>query len=289
MTVEIHADVPGGTMFVSAFGTEGAPDLIFLHAAGMCGSVYADMLAPLGDRFRLWTADLRGHGRTTLPADPATPVVDWTLYAADVGLLIDRLRATAAISGPLTLVGHSLGGTAALLLSAARPDIAESVIALDPANVDFAGQRQGETIENPLAERSARRRASFASRAEAMDSWRGRGVFAGWPEAALAAYVADGLKDAGDGGVRLSCDPAWEAATYRGVRHDLRPTLAAIPFPAHLVIAGMSDMFRPADRERAVHDFPGIACVEPDAGHFFPVTDPALARLHIVQGARAAI
>lgn len=289
MTMEMHADVPGGAMLVSVCGTEGAPDLLFLHAAGMCGSVYADMLAPLGDRFRLWTVDLRGHGRTTLPADAEASVVDWTLYAADVGQLIDRLRATAAISGPLALAGHSLGGTVALLLAAARPDIAESVIALDPANVDFAGERQGEAIENPLAERSARRRASFASRAEAMESWRGRGVFAGWPEPALAAYVADGLKDAADGGVQLSCDPAWEAATYRGVRHDLRPTLAAIPFPAHLVIAGMSVMFGPADRERALGEFPGIAAIEPEAGHFFPVTDPALARQHIVQGARAAI
>ena len=41
---------------------------LFLHATGFNAMTYQSLLAPLGLRARLVALDLRGHGRSTMPA-----------------------------------------------------------------------------------------------------------------------------------------------------------------------------------------------------------------------------
>ena len=67
--------------------------------------------------------DLLGHGRSSWAAP-------WTIEA-NVAALAGLLDEDAA--GPVTVVGHSFGGTVALHLAATRPDLVSALVLLDPA------------------------------------------------------------------------------------------------------------------------------------------------------------
>ncbi|WP_448579799.1 alpha/beta fold hydrolase [Thermaurantiacus sp.] len=274
-------EVPGGTIHALLWEAEG-PTLVFAHATGMCAAVYRDLLAPLQGTFRIVAFDARGHGRTSLPADPAQVPADWRVYQED---LVHLARAVAR--GPLFLAGHSFGATTAFEAATANRGLAEAVLLLDPAFIPFAqaqayrAARDGQgTPMNPMAEQAARRRSVFESVAAARAGWQGRGVFQGWPPSALEAYLEGGLVAEEGGGVRLACSPAWEATSFRGVSTRLEEAMRSPDAPPFMLLAGdIGSTVSPEDEAtiRALHPqapvtrFAGV-------GHFFPVTHAALVR-----------
>ena len=107
-----------GALSVLELGRRDGPvDLIFLHANGFNATTYRPLLAPLAEGRRLWAIDLRGHGLTTLPADPDGRR-GWQDLRGDLVALIDQMEGTPV------LAGHSMGGTVSLLAAAKRPETA---------------------------------------------------------------------------------------------------------------------------------------------------------------------
>lgn len=275
-----RVEVPGGSIHVEEWAAD-APTLVFAHATGMCAAVYRDLLAPLAGKFRIVAFDARGHGRTRLLADPGDVPTDWRLYEADLVALVRQLA-----EGPVFLAGHSFGATTAFQAAAATPGLASAVLLLDPAFVPFAtagayraARAAGGQPPNPMAEQAGRRRPSFESREAARAGWRGRGVFQGWPDAALDGYLDGGLLDEGEG-VRLACAPMWEATSFRGVSTRLEEAFRAPGAPPFILVSG--DVGSTVAREdeatiRALHPEAPVARLE-GVGHFFPVTHPALVR-----------
>lgn len=107
--------IEGGDVALLRFGREGAPPLLFAHANGFCASAYRRMFLELGGRFDIFAADLRGHGRTALPAP-----IDGHRSMAIFGEDLRRIKAAlgAHVSGRRwVLAGHSLGGVAAAAAS----------------------------------------------------------------------------------------------------------------------------------------------------------------------------
>jgi pimeloyl-ACP methyl ester carboxylesterase len=269
--------VPGGRLHYLRCGA--GPRLVFLHATGMCAAVYGELLAPLGARFEVIAYDARGHGRSELPSDPRAVPIDWQPYRADLVALVAALG-----GGPVRLAGHSLGATVAFEAAAAHPGLASSVALIDPPFIPFAHVGAYRSVRdadglppNPMADRAARRRGHFDSRGAAREAYRGRGVFADWPDRALEAYLEDGLLADGDG-VRLACAPAWEAASFRGVSTSFEASLAAIDCPCTLVAAGR-DSTVPPEEEALIRRHPRahVQRIE-GTGHFLPVTHPDLVR-----------
>ena len=266
-----------GELNVLDFGAAERPvDLVFVHANGFNAHTYRSLLTPLSGSLRVWAPDLRGHGATSLPADPRGRR-GWDDHRDDLIALLD------AIDGPpVILSGHSMGATAALLAAAQRPDKVAGLVLFDPviwSRVTVAAfklpllDRLASRI--PLVRNALRRRAVFDSRQQAMKAYAGRGAFKGWPEVMLADYLADGLVQTPDGYV-LACDPAWEASNYAAQSHDPWRALKTLDRPVRILKGGAGSTCHVPERPRGL---PHVTVeTVPGGTHFFPMLQADVAR-----------
>lgn len=268
--------VPGGEIAVLEFGPADRPlDVLFLHATGFNAGTYAGVLGPLGESLRVLAIDQRGHGRTTLPAEPWS-IDAWTGYRDDVLALLDALGETPGAIG-----GHSMGATVGLLAAAERPDAAGRLVLFDPVvmtpeRLAMAGPEGLKS--SPLAVGAARRRSTFPDREAAFQAYLGRGAFRTWPEAALRDYLVDGLLEGDDGQVHLACRPEWEASTFAAHFHDTLGAFRSLTIPCRVLRAGIGSTCHLEAHEAEV--LRGGTTLEtiPDTTHFLPIERPDLAR-----------
>ena len=266
-----------GEMSVLDFGDPKRPvDLIFVHANGFNAMTYRSLLAPLSGTLRIWAPDLRGHGLTRLPADPANRR-SWTDHRDDLIALLDTLDGP-----PVVLAGHSMGGTTALLAAAERPDRVSGLVLLDPVIwrrwvvmafhlplLDRAASRI------PLVKSALRRRAVFDSREQAMTAYTGRGAFRGWPEVMLADYLSDGLIETGEG-LTLACPPEWEASNYAAQSHDPWRALKRLDRPVRILRGEAGSTCHVPENPRGL---PHVTVeTVPGGTHFFPMLQADVAR-----------
>jgi pimeloyl-ACP methyl ester carboxylesterase len=224
--------------------------------------------------------DLRGHGATRLEADPRNRR-SWNDLRDDVLALFEALDAP-----PVALAGHSMGATLALLAAANRPGRVSSLALFDPVILPplvtrlwrLPGARGLALARMPLAQAARRRRVVYESRSTAFHAYRGRGVFAGWPETALADYVAGGFIEREDGLVELACAPAWEASNYVAQGHDTWGALARCERPVRILRAERNSTCQIGDTERFTQRHPAVRVETAPGGHFFPIERAALVR-----------
>jgi 3-oxoadipate enol-lactonase len=96
------------------------PPVLLIHE-GICDSrMWESQWRTFPQVHRTVRCDLRGFGRTPLPAEPYS-------NARDVVELLDRLEL-----GATALVGVSLGGRVALEVALARPDLVERLVLVGP-------------------------------------------------------------------------------------------------------------------------------------------------------------
>lgn len=209
-----------GEMALLRWPAPGKPRLVFAHANGFCANANRRMLTVLAERFDIVAPDLRGHGRTRLPADPATHR-SWNVYADDL------LALYAALDRPPDfLAGHSMGA-ASTLLAASRMDAPPPLALVEPVILPWSVALAAHTPAWPLFKRSmaisrtARRRTrAWPDRDAVLARYQTKSNFARWAPGVLQDYLRDGLSETADG-VALACDPEWEAANYEAQAHDL--------------------------------------------------------------------
>ncbi|MEH3145453.1 MAG: alpha/beta hydrolase [Methylobacterium frigidaeris] len=275
-------DRSGGALAAIEFGPADRPvAAIVLHANGFNALAYRFLLAPLAGGHRILAYDQRGHGGTTLPANPEGRR-GWDDVAGDLVALLDRLDGP-----PVVLVGHSMGGIQSLLAAIRRPERVRRLVLLDPvilerrvrlaARLPWLWLPRRLRPHSTLAEGALRRRPVFPSRDAAFAAYRGRGAFRDWPDEALADYVADGFHDRPDGSVALACSGAWEASNYRAQGHDTWGALRRLACPAQILRAEIGSTCRLAA------DRPGRIAVEtvPGTTHFLPFERPDRVRTAI--------
>ena len=105
-----------------AFNAYGAGrPVVILH--GLFGSKrnWSAIARQLAAAFQVFTVDLRNHGES-----PWDDRHEYPAMAADVASFIDR-----QVGGPVTLIGHSMGGKVAMLLALTRPDLVERLLVVD--------------------------------------------------------------------------------------------------------------------------------------------------------------
>ncbi|WP_231916032.1 alpha/beta fold hydrolase [Microbacterium karelineae] len=110
----------GRTLSAVRYG-DGAPRVVLLHGAGLNAHTWDRTAIALG--VPALAIDLPGHGESSWREDAAyTPSV----LAPDLARGIEEWT-----SGPVAVVGHSLGGFAGIEVSAQRPDLVSHLMLVD--------------------------------------------------------------------------------------------------------------------------------------------------------------
>lgn len=235
-------ETPEGDLAALEFG-DPAKKLaaLWLHATGFNAMTYQSILAPLGLRTKVHALDLRGHGRSTVPAKPSR-LKSWKRYRDDVIAFLDR----EAPVNKVVLGGHSMGATVALMVAGARPDKVAGLVLVDPVilppeyymAMHLSPFRRGGG--HAMARQARRRRKTFDSREHIQNKYKGRGAFATWRDPFLEDYVLDAFDridgndpDSDQQTWQLLCDPKWEAATFMAQRN--RPWSALAKVKAHKI------------------------------------------------------
>ncbi|MBD0691433.1 alpha/beta fold hydrolase [Streptomyces sp. CBMA123] len=257
-----------------AFRTVGdGPPLLCLPGGPGRAAEYLGDLGGLSAHRTLILPDIRGTGASATPVDPASYRVD--RLVADV----EALRRHLGLDR-VDLLGHSAGGSLAMLHAAAHPDRLTSLTLVDPS---FAGvglpsdtgvreviaARAGEPwhAEAVAAHRRMVTANSFAEAAPYRFAFEPL-MYGRWDETARAHAAADAAQRALTVSEHYYRDYAPDAG-------DLRRRLAALPCPT-LLLVGELDLWPTA---RAAADaaplFPGaVLTVQPGAGHYPWLDDP---------------
>jgi pimeloyl-ACP methyl ester carboxylesterase len=257
------------------------PHLHFAHANGFNANTYRQLLGPLAPDFHITAWDARGHGRTTAPANPNMLGHDWTVFRDDLKAFIEHH------GKPIWLAGHSLGAVVSMELAVTGHPLVQGLILVDPVflprrilHIWGPMKRLGLAYHLPLAARALKRRAEWSSLAEIEESYCCRGGFKTWADPnMLRDYLAAGTRNLANGGVELTCTPAWEAAVFAATPHRVWRELAQLTRPLTLLYGTNSDTFmRPAARLLPKTVPQARLIPVPDTTHFVPMEQPETVR-----------
>jgi pimeloyl-ACP methyl ester carboxylesterase len=110
------------------------PPVILLHGTAQSQAMWRGLgwVDALRDGADVWTVDLRGHGRSDRPHDPAAYAMD--RFVADALTVADATGAPAA-----SIIGFSLGGRVAFSAVTAHPERFTTMVSLAGSPVNRAG------------------------------------------------------------------------------------------------------------------------------------------------------
>ncbi len=226
------------------------PALLIAHGLYGSGRNWGVIAKRLSDSRRVITVDMRNHGHS-FRADSHT----YPDLAADLAQVIDHLGA------PMDVVGHSMGGKAAMVLALTRPDTLRRLVIGDIAPVGYT-HTQIQYID-------AMRQVDLDAvtrRSDANDQLAALGV-----DPALCSFLTQSL-DVAEKRWRLNLDAL--AANMPAILDfpDLDSTYAG---PTLFLSGGQSDYVARTYRDRIRHLFPAARFAKiPKAGHWLHADDP---------------
>lgn len=146
--------------------------MVLLHGLSDSGLCWGDAVSRWAGRWRLLAVDQRGHGTSPRFTDEQRSRMMQVLADDLVGLLDQQ-------DAPVVLVGHSLGGRAALMATLERPDAVRAAVLEDPST---------RVWDNALQEHER-----FGDYLDRFDGHAREEVLAGrvrgWPEVELQPWV----------------------------------------------------------------------------------------------------
>jgi pimeloyl-ACP methyl ester carboxylesterase len=217
-------EIDGRTIAYEEWG-DGEP-ILWLQGTGESRQGWAAQIPILAESFRCIATDHRDVGESSYVDDPYTTAD----LAADAAAVIDHLG-----TGPVHIVGFSLGGACAQELALVRPDLVRSLALLSTwAKTDpwFAGE---------MTNWKSIRRAHWGEERSFLDAL---GPWLWSP----ATYATEGFVD-GLHTMMAAEDPpqrpeGWIRQCDADIAHDAAARLGAVTVPA-LVIVGEDDLCTP--------------------------------------------
>ena len=257
-----------------------SPPVFMSHATGFHARCW-DQVAERLPGVHCFAIDMRGHGRSEKPADPAA--YNWMNFGKDIAEVTSQL----GISGALG-IGHSKGGHALVTSFPRVPGTFAGLLLLDPVLQPRETYRPNPTQAGEHF--AARRRNEWSSVEEMRDRFASRPPFSGWDPLVLQDYCEFGLLPAPSGeGFVLACPPVIEAATYAGsAGADPYPSIEQVDVPVRVIrarpkVPGASvDMSASFTAEDVASKFAkGMDYFDPQLTHFIPMEAPDLVADHV--------
>ncbi|KAF1051567.1 MAG: 2-(acetamidomethylene)succinate hydrolase [Stenotrophomonas maltophilia] len=248
----------------------GKPLLHFLHGNGFCGRAYEPLLRQLANDFDLWLCDMQGHG----DSDHGGRFHGWNRNAE---MAVEAFEAARHRFGevPRVACGHSFGGVLTSLLLARHPTLFQRAVLLDPVlftpamvGVMALSEVLGLHQRRTMVRKARARRSQWPDRAAAYAGLHGRGIFKGWTDGALRAYVEHALRDT-DEGVELKCRPSREAEIFSSFPRRLWSSLARIQTPTRVLYGEATYPFVPRAVARLCALNPRVSAQGVAGGHCF--------------------
>ncbi|BFZ65179.1 hypothetical protein YB2330_006342 [Saitoella coloradoensis] len=201
--------------FTPIITSPGPFTFIFLHATGLQSSTFEPLIATLfdssiGEKIKeVWAIDAANQGDSAVLNEGKLGVeYSWADGARDVSSVIEQ----ANITGPIILVGHSMGGAQALLTTILHPTLITATIAIEPV----AHNAPISTPPSLLLHNTLRKPSSWASRTDtALLALRQKSFYRRWDQRVWDIWLETALHQNHEGGqVRLKTTPIQEAACY---------------------------------------------------------------------------
>jgi pimeloyl-ACP methyl ester carboxylesterase len=240
------------TINLSTVDTGPGRPLVFLHGFPFSQGVWKKQIEAFRSYYRVIAPDLRGFGNSV--TQPGLTTMEQ--YAADLQALLQRLT-----TGPVVLVGHSMGGYVALAYARHFPEMLRGLVLVSTK----AGQDTPEGAAARLATAEKVKAEGVQAVVEAMAP---KMLAASNPDALLAQQVRS---------LMMLSKPSGVIGALLGMaeRTDATASLAQIVVPT-LVITGADDaVVPPAESEKLVQGIPGSQLeVIPHAGHLVAFEKP---------------
>jgi pimeloyl-ACP methyl ester carboxylesterase len=280
--LHVEVDEASGT---PALGYDGEPvTVVFSHGYALTSDSWHYQRLALRGRYRLVFWDQRGHGRSGSGPDGSATI-------DQIGRDLQAVLDAVAPSGPLVLVGHSMGGMTIMSLAQDRPDLfAERVVGVclvatsagGLGEVDFGLPRIGKMVQRvaPAAFKIASRSTNVIERGRRLGSdletvLVRRYSFASPVSQNLVEFCAEMIAS-----TRVEVISQF-FPTFG--EHDKRDALATLHGLEVLVLVGDSDLMTPVSHsDEIVHRVPGAEhVVVRDAGHLVMLEHPDVVTGHV--------
>jgi len=230
---------------------EGLP-LVFLHGFPLSRGAWSKQVDAFQAKDRVIAPDLRGFGESGASAGP----VFMSRYAEDIHALLLHLG-----TGPVILVGHSMGGYVALAFAKAFPDLLRGLVLVGTK----AG---GDAPEVAAARRATAEQVRKEGGAAVVESMAAKMLSASNTDAGMALAVRGLMQPAHPEGV-------IGALLGMAERPDAGPWLGSIRVPP-LVVAGADDiLILPSESQSLAKAIPDAQLtLIPRAGHLVAFEQP---------------
>jgi pimeloyl-ACP methyl ester carboxylesterase len=219
------------------------PVILLSHGYSATSQMWKGQIEALTKRHKLVTWDMRGHGRSDYPEDPAA--YSETATVADMAAILDAVGAEKAIVG-----GLSLGGYMSLAFHLAHPERVRALLIIDtgPGYRNDAAREGWNANAHKTADRYAREGLG--------------GLEAGTPEMRMSHHrSADGLVKAARG-MLTQRDPSVLNA------------LPTIRVPSMVLVGADDTPFLNASDYMAAKIPGAVKVVIPNAGHAANIDQP---------------
>ena len=230
------------------------PPLVIIHGLLGSGDNWLTHARTLAERFRVVLVDQRNHGRS-----PHHEVMDYPAMAGDLLALMDELGLEQA-----DLLGHSMGGKAAMRVALDHPERVNRLIVADIAPKAYPTRHK--VLLDTLSEINL---PDHPSRTSVSDSLAPR-----IPDLGVRQFLLKNLDTDSDGSLRWRIGLENIRASYD---HICAEITSDHPFtgPTSFIDAERSEYVQPGDRGGILRLFPATEfATVPKAGHWLHADNP---------------